>query len=265
MTATGSVIPGSEVWEMDSRFQKRKYRIQVAIPNEPPAAEGYPVIYALDGDAVFATFAEAVKLQTRKPRGYEPAVVVGIGYFSGEPFDMGRRCFDFTTPAKEEDLPERPGGQAWPENGGADGFLDFLEQELKPELERRYRLNSHKATLFGHSLGGLFVLHALFNRPWLFHSFVAGSPSIWWNRRAVLDEIPAFKATVAELDNPPKLLITIGLEELEHMVGDAREAAEQLDSLPGSGFHCCLAHFPEEGHVSVLPAAISRSVKFALS
>lgn len=264
MTAASSVIPGSEVWEIDSQFQKRKYRIQVALPKEPSGEQGYPVIYALDGDAVFATFAEAVRLQTRKPRGYEPAVVVGIGYFSGEPFDMGRRCFDFTTPAKHEDLPERPGGQAWPENGGAEGFLDFLELELMPELKRRYPLNDRRATLFGHSLGGLFALHALFNRPWMFHRFVAGSPSVWWNRRAVLEDIPAFKAKLAKLDHPPKLLITIGVEELEHMVGDAREAAARLDLLAENGFHCGLTEFPEEGHVSVLPAAISRTVKFAL-
>ncbi|MHA7966822.1 alpha/beta hydrolase [Paenibacillus sp. CAU 1782] len=118
--------------------------------------------------------------------------------------------------------------------------------------------------MFGHSLGGLFVLHALFNRPCLFHGYVAGSPSVWWNRHAVLEDIPEFQTRLAKLDNPPKLMITIGMDELEHMIGDAREVAARLDCIPGSGFHCSLVHFPEEGHVSVLPAAISRTVKFAL-
>lgn len=273
-------IPGSLEWVMGSRCQRRDYRIMVALPQEPPSEGGYPIIYALDGDAVFATFAQAVQIQTRKPHGYEPAIVVGIGYFSGEPFDMERRCFDFTMPADSGNLPERPGGRDWPENGGADGFLDFLELELMPEIERRFPANPEKRALFGHSLGGLFVLHALFTRPQLYRLYAAGSPSIWWNRHAVLEEIPAFEAWVSgtgrqeqqesqeQQERPyklPRLLLTIGSEELDHMVADTEKLAERLNSLEPRGFRIDLIKFPEEGHVSVLPSAISRVIKAALN
>lgn len=294
-------IPGSIEWVMTSKHQGCDYRIMAAVPQGPPPECGYPVIYALDGDAVFATFAEAVRLQTRKPRGYEPAIVVGIGYFSGEPFDMQRRCYDFTMPAESGNLPERPGGRDWPDNGGANGFLDFLELELMPEIGRRYSADPRKRTLFGHSLGGLFVLHALFTRPRLCRLFAAGSPSIWWNRHAVLEEIPAFEAWATGPDlqdrrvqqaqqaseeqqerevlryqqnqqnqqsrgeHSPRLLLTIGSEELEHMVADSEKLAERLKPLQAWGFRADLIKFSEEGHVSVLPAAISRVIKAALS
>lgn len=219
----------------------------------------------MDGDAVFDTLAEAARLQTRKPHGYDPVVIVGIGYPSREPFDMDRRCYDFTMPAQVEKLPVRPNGQAWPEHGGADLFLDFIEAELMPEIEKDYPIDKNRQTIFGHSLGGLFVLHALFNRPQSFQNFVAGSPSIWWNGHAVLEEKASFEAMELHVDTLPRLMITIGADELPDMVMDSEQLAESLKPLAAKGFYSKLVKFPEEGHVSVLPAALSRVLKFALS
>ena len=42
-------------------------------------------------------------------------------------------------------------------------------------------LNLARATLFGHSLGGLFVLETLRADPTLFARWVAVSPSLWWS------------------------------------------------------------------------------------
>jgi predicted alpha/beta superfamily hydrolase len=42
------------------------------------------------------------------------------------------------------------------------------------------------------SWGGLFTLGVLLNHPETFHNFVASSPSIWWNRRSVLANVPAY-------------------------------------------------------------------------
>ncbi|MNN92003.1 hypothetical protein D3C81_2102080 [compost metagenome] len=61
-----------------------------------------------------------------------------------------------------------------------------------------------------------------------------------------------------------RLLITIGAEELEHMVEDAEKLPVLLAPITGAGLEVSLAKFPEEGHVSVLPAALSRLLKFAL-
>jgi predicted alpha/beta superfamily hydrolase len=259
-------IAGSVEKLLYSSHRELPYRIRIAVPQEPPPAQGYPVIYALDGDALFGTFAEAARLQTRKPHGYDPVVIVAIAYPSGEPFDMTRRCYDFTTPAQLSNLPVRPNGQEWPEHGGADRFLDFVEHELKPVLEREYHIDKGRQAIFGHSLGGLLVLHALFTRPQSFQRFGAGSPSIWWNKHAVLQEIEAFAdwvgSAAAEL---PRLLLTIGAEELPDMVKDAEQLAERLQPLLAGGFRSAIAKFPEESHVSVLPAAISRVLRFALS
>jgi predicted alpha/beta superfamily hydrolase len=180
---------------------------------------------------------------------------------------MDRRCYDFTMLAQAANLPPRPNGQEWPEHGGADSFLNFIETELKPALEKDYTIDAARQTIFGHSLGGLFVLHALFSRPRAFRNYAAGSPSIWWNDRAVLKEKTGFEAFVSGCGNSlaPRLLLTIGAEELADMVEDAERLAEELQPLVKKGFYAELAKFPEENHVSVLPAAISRVLKFALS
>lgn len=256
-----------EEYRLLAQRNGREYRILIAMPTEPPPPGGYPVLYALDGDATFLTMAEATRLQTRKPHGFDPAVVVGIGYPSGEPFDMSRRCYDFTMPAEEGTLPERPDGRPWPENGGADLFLDFLEHDLLPFIAGLFPVDPSRRTLFGHSLGGLFVLHALFSQPSLFSRYAAGSPSIWWGNGAILEQFDAFVRRFDGRLPSVRLLFTLGAEELSDMVEDGEKLFAKLQPFKddNGGFRPEFVKFPEEEHVSVLPAAISRVVKFGLS
>lgn len=244
--------------------RKAEYRLLLSHPSGEAPPDGYPVIYALDGHAVFHTLAEAARLQTRKPHGFDPVLIVAIGYPSGEPFDMTRRCYDFTMPVEEETLLKRPDGSAWPEHGGAGSFLDILQKEIMPLIAGLFPVDQQRQAVFGHSFGGLFVLHALFTRPELFTHYAAGSPSAWWGDYEVLRELEAFTAEYPLLDLQRKLLITIGTDELDHMVEDAGKLPVLLEPLAGQGLEVSLARFSGENHVSVLPAALSRLLKFAL-
>lgn len=64
-------------------------------------------------------------------------------------------------------------------SGGLDDFLEMIEREVKPRVAEIAPIDTSKKALFGHSLGGLAVLHALFTRPERYDSFIAASPSIW--------------------------------------------------------------------------------------
>ncbi|AIQ53519.1 alpha/beta hydrolase [Paenibacillus sp. FSL R7-0331] len=255
---------GCEEIRMTAGPFKAEYRLLLAHPAGEAPPEGYPVIYALDGHAVFHTLAEAARLQTRKPHGYDPVLIVAVGYPSGEPFDMTRRCYDFTMPVPADTLPQRPDGTDWPEHGGADSFLELLEQEIMPLIAGRFPVDRKRQAIFGHSLGGLLVLHALFTRPALFSHYAAGSPSSWWGDYKVLKELDAFAAGYPSLELQRRLLITIGAEELEHMVEDAGNVYERLERLAAHGLEASLVNFAGENHVSVLPAALSRLLRFAL-
>ncbi len=255
-------VPNAETFDMTAADSGRVYRIFVARPDRPAPETGYPVLYFLDGNATFQTAAEAMRLQTRAPKGFEPAAVVAIGYATDQPFETTLRYFDYTTPADPAALPRRGNGEPFPELGGADTFLDFIERELMPEIARRLPADPARATLMGHSLGGYFTLHAFFTRPELFATYVAGSPSVWWNQREIFAHAGAFLADPPDLAGR-RLFIGVGENEQPDMVAGAGEMAALLAPLTAQGLTLSHQTFAAEEHITVLPALISRA--FALS
>ncbi|MFW5436872.1 alpha/beta hydrolase [Paenibacillus apiarius] len=264
-------IPRTEQWDMRSRGGNRDYRIFVAKPSEEPPSAGYPVIYVLDANSVFGTMVETVRVQSRasEKTGVQPAIVVGIGYQTEAPFDPSR-FHDFTLPTRVEELPFSPKDGVVANMGGADAFLEFIEAELKPEIESKYVIDTSRQTIFGHSLGGLFALQVFFTKPHTFQTYVAGSPSIHWNKSFLLEAERQFVSRVKQDNNNinVNIMIAAGEDEKLHwscMNENARELAERLSALASHGVRTEFKEFEGEGHISVLPALISRAVRFASS
>ena len=243
------------------------YEIFIAKPFDEPAKDGYGVIYVLDGNGLFETAAEITRLLTRKPKGYHPTIVVGIGYPGGEAFDTERRMYDLTMPAEVENLPQRPNGEPWPKLGGAEELISFFENDLMPTIGQRYVIDKHKQALFGHSLGGLFVLHTLYTQSLLFSHYIASSASIWWNHHAILNEYEAFKSQLPKNDssNALKTLMIVGGDELEYMVKDSLDLCTSMMSLHDPSIEVSWALLEQEEHVSVIPGSISKAVRFLLT
>ena len=81
---SSAAIPMSRQIDFTSKVNGRNYRLQVALPLAAPPDRGFPVIYVIDGDVYFGTWAAAVRF--RAMSGELPqAVVVGIGYPESEP------------------------------------------------------------------------------------------------------------------------------------------------------------------------------------
>jgi predicted alpha/beta superfamily hydrolase len=254
--------------DITSPITGQTYRIFVSIPTAPPPPAGYPVIYALDGNATFPTL--AVMARTILPRGAALPVVVGIGYPGEFDYGMGRGR-DYTPPS---------GADGPAKEGGADLFLDFIERELKPLIATLAPLDPARQALYGHSYGGLCTLHALFTRPAMFQTYLAASPSIWYRERVVLGGMDGFGRRVAALPSKPSLMLAVG--ELEQpstangplqgrdaiaaarrMVDNARELGERLqktNTLARAQFHL-LAH---EDHGSATFPAMARGLEFFL-
>ena len=253
-------VPGTRTWEMKSSRTGREYRIFIAVPVVPPPEEGYPVLYALDANASFGSLAESLRLQSRGPHGIPPALIVGIGYDSEDPIVSKERFIDYTVHADETELPPRPNGSAWPATGGAEAFLAFIEEELKPAIERSFPVNRAKQSFFGHSLGGFLTLYALFTRPAAFRRYIAASPSIWWKNHMLLELLNAKKAGFESLEPGAELLLCVGSGEKPSMIADAKKLHQALDSVVGLP-HSFL-EVEGEGHVSVLPALISPLLRY---
>ncbi|WP_221774775.1 alpha/beta hydrolase [Pelagicoccus albus] len=214
--------------EIPSKITGRTYQIFVFVPSSPPPPEGYPVLYMLDGNASYPLAASQLEiaLHTPRPGGLKQALMVGIGYQGDVVFDMAARTEDYTPPAKDLSNTGDPSGR---KQGGADRFLDFIENELKPRIENDFAINKERQTLFGHSYGGLFTLHTLFTRPDAFQTYIAASPSVWWNRQYVLKEKDLWLENHSSDEPFPKLALGIGtLEFPENRIASSSERAKIL-------------------------------------
>lgn len=195
----------------------------------------------------------------------EPSIVVGIEYDTDLPFHKNRH-YDLTFFVSAEELPPLPDGKSWPEQGGASKFLEFIETKLKPFIENNYSINTRKQTLFGHSLGGLFVLNAFFTSPNSFQNYIAGSPSIWWNEKQIVEKEKAFCSKL-HMNQETKLLLTLGELELGSDgfdQGRAEKLADRLQALELEKLKVKYEVFAEEGHISVLSVLVGRAIRFVM-
>ncbi|NGZ74344.1 alpha/beta hydrolase [Saccharibacillus alkalitolerans] len=259
-------LRGARQFAMHSA-EGREYRILMSVPECEAPARGYPVIYMLDGHAVFNTVLDAERAQSRRSdkTGVCPSVIVGIGYPSRLPFSPERQ-YDYTLPVPAGNLPASPDGRPRPEHGGADAFLRFIEEALKPRIERELPIDRGRQTLFGHSLGGLFALHVLFTRPDAFRCYIAGSPSLHWAQPLIREEEALFARRLREEKLELNLLIALG--ELEggapfHSAQNARALHERLEELREFGLNAKFRVFEEENHGSTLPALVSPMLRTA--
>ncbi|WP_445683668.1 alpha/beta hydrolase [Sporosarcina sp. FSL K6-3457] len=260
-------VPNAEQWEMQSSAEKRKYQIIVHVPSIAAPPTGYPVIYLLDGNSVFATMVEALRMQCHRPdkTGVVPAVIVGIGYQTNLPFAPDR-YYDFTSIPTTE-FSHTSDGTLLPKQGGAAAFLTFIEEELKPQIESEFNINKSRQAIFGHSLGGLFALYVLFTKPSAFQSYIAGSPSIHWNKKIMFEAEQKFISCLERSHINAELLIGMGELEKQHVSRNydhAKKLSDRLAAQSNRGVNVKFAEFEGEGHTSVLPVLISRALRFAL-
>lgn len=147
----------------------------------------YPVLYMTDGDAHMAHTAGTIEFLVQNGR-IADLIVVGVTNTD--------RTRDLT-PAKSTNK-NAAGELQNPTAGGADNFLKFFETELMPAIEKDYRVQPYRI-LAGHSLGGLFAIHAMISKPGLFNSYIAVSPSLQWENREALKRVEDFLKNQKEM------------------------------------------------------------------
>jgi predicted alpha/beta superfamily hydrolase len=70
----------------------------------------------------------------------------------------------------------------------ADKFLSFIESELFPYIEKNYRPVPYRICS-GHSSGGLCVTHSFLMHNNMFNSYIALSPSLYWDAGLVMKKL----------------------------------------------------------------------------
>lgn len=252
-------LPGSELRLCTARASGARYRVALWRPEGAAPPGGWPVLYVLDGNALFATFVEAVRRSSRRPdaTGVLPMAVAGIA-----PDDDAL----FAEPLRRRDFTQRA------------GFLEFLVDELAPALRAEGGVDPARQALFGHSLAGYFVLEALAARPAAFAHWIAVSPSVWWDEAGLRARLAAslpgragprvFVAAGAWEDEvPPWQRQQPGLAQLverraqRQMVARAQALAGDIAGWLGpQALRWQL--FADEDHASVVMVAAQRALRF---
>lgn len=141
--------------------------VLVRVPaNYAQSKEKFPVVYMLDGNAPNPSMMTGI-IEQQASSGAIPEMILVSIQNTNRTRDM--------TPTKTE----RAG------SGGSDKFLQFIETEVIPLIEKNYR--THPFRIFaGHSLGGLTVVYAFVSRPELFNAYIAASPVLHWDNNFVI-------------------------------------------------------------------------------
>ena len=207
------------------------------------SSKKYPVLYLVDGQWYFNHAVQAAGWLSSKDNAVIPqTIVVGIPTKENRERDL--------TPTRTED--HKLGG-------GADKLYNFIKEELIPFIDKNYRTYNFRI-LGGASLGGLFVMYSFMNDPQLFSSYLALSPSMWWDNRKLLNKTEDFLTNNPGLHNNLFLAVTnegpsMGVNALAKILKEKspKELIWKFDE------------YPDEIHNTVGFKGIYNGLKFVLT
>jgi uncharacterized protein len=214
----------------------------------------YAVTYLLDGsaDEDFIHIVGLYQFNTFEWINRVPkSIIVGIA-------TVDRRR-DFTYPTTIEKDKKN-----YPTTGHSDKFIAFLEHELQPFIENRYRVNSSR-TLIGQSLGGLLATEILLKKPTLFSKYIIVSPSLWWDNGSLLNqESPVLQEVFSHKTD---VYIGVGKEGLTPtdkarvMEVDANVLAEKIHATKSKAVNVYFDYLPQEDHATIMHQAVYNALR----
>jgi predicted alpha/beta superfamily hydrolase len=246
--------------DLDSADGQRHYRLWVGTPNRPAPASGYPVLWMLDGNAALGALNSQ---QLAKLAAGQAPLLVAVGYQTGQRIERAGRTYDYT-PALPGQAEQRDPLTGLP-SGGVDAFLDLLTERMRPMVAGLAPIDLQRQTLWGHSYGGLAVLHALFTRPGAFSDYAAASPSLWWHDGAIVHEAQGLEQRLG--NTPARLLLMRGSEEPANpraqVKGDVERPARELaaDLAKVKGLQVRFERFEGLDHGQMLGASLKTVIE----
>lgn len=159
--------------------------LQILYPKDYNSEMQYELLYCLDG------IPNALKMEIAllQSEGFIPQniILVGIPNISVKGINM-----------RDHDLsPTVVGGNS----GGAAQFLEFIQKELMPYMQKKLNVKPSGHSLYGASLAGLFTIYTFLKKPNLFTSYLAIDPSLWWDNFYMKKELTKLFASKLTFNN----------------------------------------------------------------
>lgn len=254
-------VPDLKTHYIKSKFVDQEFKILVSMPViHDEESERFPVLYCTDANFFYPrdiTF--LLQGGGEVPR----FILVGIGYPGKHYLSSANLRARDLTPV--EDVLKMPP----PENfirdvlvpkgkkyGGAQEFLKFIRQELIPFIDKNYPTLTSDRGYCGHSLGGLFGLFVLFNKPDTFNKYIIGSPAAYWGNEHIIKQAENYVANHDEL-NANVFMSAGALEEVGADTAPNRNVTNMflieriLKQKKLKGLELSAQVFPDETHLSV--------------
>jgi uncharacterized protein len=237
--------------ELQSAILSEKRTLNIYLPEgyRQDDTTRYPVIYLLDGsaDEDFIHVVGLVQFNSFEWINRVPkSIVVGIANVD--------RQRDFTYPTSFAAEKKR-----FPKTGGSEKFIAFIEKELQPYIEKKYKTNSTR-TLIGESLGGLLATEILFKKPTLFNKYVIISPSLWWDNGSLLNANS--ELLLSGFTQKTTVYIGVGkeglgLSDIPHVMEvDANLLTEKIKATKSKSVSVYFDYLPNEDHATIAHQAL---------
>ncbi len=244
-TPGDKIFPLGVIKQLYSNELKETRTLNIYLPEGFHVDSSYSVIYLLDGsaDEDFIHVAGLIQFATFSWVNILPkSILVGIANIDR------RRDFTFpTTIGKDK--------EDFPITGSSAKFISFIEKELQPFVEKKYKTTNSKM-LIGQSLGGLLATEILFKQPTLFNSYVIVSPSLWWDNESLLKMKPALlNENYAE---QTKIYIGVG-EEGKVMEEDAKRLFEVINNAGRKNIAASFDFIKVKKHANIFHQAVSNA------
>lgn len=262
-------VLGTEVHEVEDVVRKRIYPLFVSLPPDYAAnpRRRYPVVYVTDADYGFPMLRLIGRRMNVEGPRIEDFILVGLGYATGEDGMTSRRRDYTPTPRGPSGAP--PGAR----HGESRQYVAHLRDTVLPFVDARWRTDPARRVYVGHSYGGLLGAEMLLSEPGLFSGYVLGSPSLWFDKRHLLRELPA------RLQKAPPLRARVylyvgelealrrgeaGYQQQVDMVADNETLAAHLRARRDPGLALRSDVLRDEDHLSVAPRGFTRGLLHVL-
>jgi len=251
---------------LESQINETTYKLEVSLPLHYSANDTlrYPVLFILDGNIGFP-IAHSVRSPMDLTRSLDDVIIVGIEYDVDRIIarSFASRWKDFTI-SNDPAMDNNPAflnsfglNEGDLSSGGASAFLNVLKNEILPFIDEGYKTTDDRG-ITGHSISGLFVSYALFTAPELFSRYGINSPSFWWGRGEIYNIEKSFSELHQDLS--AQVFLSVGSREGANMTSGMTAFADSLNSRNYEGLELTVHTFEDEGHMSVIPAMISRTL-----
>lgn len=227
---------------------------------------GYPVLYLLDAEVNFHSVVGTLHNLSRDNWNCKVPQMIVVGITNTNRFrDLSPTHVDSALGMDKRFASE---------TGGGERFTAFVEKELMPYIEKRYRTQPYRL-LIGHSLAGLYGIHTLLTHPKLFQSCIAIDPSLHWDHQKLLEQYK--KLLSREKWNGSSLYLAIARNWPSSLdTSDIRKSKDEeyinqrcllsftevLRSHPHNGMNSSYNYYREEDHVSVPHIAIYDGLRY---